>query len=116
MDLLLGSSFMSFAGTDRAEADQLGAAMYAELVWISRTSGYEVQQSLNTAGTPYSIPNLSPEDQAMNPKYLVNGEIVREGNISVVDVMLWELEGSVLLFSQTFDYRRLDDALVMIPF
>jgi hypothetical protein len=108
--------FMSFSGIDRAEADQLGAAMYAELAWISRTSGYEVQQSLNTAETPYSVPNLSPEDQAVNPKYLVNGEIVLEGNISVVDVMLWDMEGSALLFSQTFDYRRLDDALTMIPF
>jgi hypothetical protein len=108
--------FMSFTGADREEADQLGSAMYTELEWISRTSGYTVQQSLDTAETSYSIPDLSPEDQASNPKYLINGEIVQEGNVSVVDLSLWDLESSALLFSQGFDYRLLDDALSMIPY
>jgi hypothetical protein len=108
--------FMAFSGPNAADAEQLGSAMRTELEWISRASGYTVKQSKNTLRSPPSMNGLSVADQAQHPKYLVNGIITREGEDSVVDISLWNLEGPALLFSQAFDYRRLDEALSMMPF
>jgi hypothetical protein len=66
--------------------------------------------------TPPALNRLSSADRAQYPKYLVNGIITQEGEVSVAEVSLWNLEGPALLFSQAFEYRRLDEALSMIPF
>lgn len=109
--------FMTFSGFNTADAAKLGSAMYMELEWISRTSGYTIRQSTNTLKTPPAFDRLSAADQMGNPKYLINGVISQEGEISIVDVSLWTLEDSpALVFSEIFDYRRLDDALSMVPF
>lgn len=109
--------FMTFSGVNTADAAQLGSAMYMELEWISRTSGYTIRQSTNTLKTPPVRERLSAADRMWNPKYLINGVISQEGEISVVDVSLWTLEDPpALIFSEIFDYRRLDDALSMVPF
>jgi hypothetical protein len=108
--------FMSFTGENRAEADQLGEAMRSEFEWISRASPYKTVSSMDTVRTPPALSRLSPVDRALNPEYLVNGIITRDGADTQVEITLWNLETSALLFSQALGYRMVDDALSMVPF
>jgi hypothetical protein len=108
--------FMTFSGANTAEAVQLGEAMRSELEWISRESGYTIKQSTSTLRAPPAMNRLSSADQAQNPKYLINGVITREGGVTVAEISLWNLEGPAMLFSQAFEYRRLDEAMAMMPF
>jgi hypothetical protein len=55
-------------------------------------------------------------DRAVNPQYLINGIISRDGADSLVEISLWSFEGPALLFSQSLGYRTVDDALSMVPF
>jgi hypothetical protein len=109
--------FMTFSGANTMEAARLGSAIRMELEWMSRESGYTIRPSINTLKMPPSRDRLSLADRIHNPKYLINGVISREGGVSVVDISLWTLEDHpALIFSETFDYRRFDDALSMVPF
>lgn len=108
--------FMAFTGPDRAEAEQLGAAMRTELEWISRDSGYTISQSRYTMKRPPSFNGLAAVDMILNPQYLISGIISREGNVLVAEIELWNLESQSLLFSQAFEYRQIGDALSMVPY
>jgi hypothetical protein len=108
--------FMAFTGQDRTETEQLRSAMYTELEWIARSSGYTINQSRYAMKRPPSLNDLAAVDMILKPQYLINGIISRERNISVAEIELWNLENQSMLFSQAFEYQRLDEALFMVPF
>jgi hypothetical protein len=70
---------------------------------------------LNASASPV-FDELSSADQAQNPEYLVNGMITREGEVSIVEVILWNMEGPAEVYSNGFEYRQMDEALSSIPF
>jgi hypothetical protein len=109
---------MAFSGENTADTEQVGSAMRAELEWQTRTSGYSVKQSISTLSASASpvFDELSAADQAQNPEYLVNGMITQEGEVSIVEVTLWNMEGPAEIYSNGFEYRQMDEALSSIPF
>jgi hypothetical protein len=108
--------FAAFTAQDREEANQLASAMQAELEWISRASGYSIHQSRYAMKRPPSLDGLAAVDRILNPQYIINGIITEEGNVSVAEIELWNIESQSLLFSQAFEFRQIDDALSMVPY
>jgi hypothetical protein len=110
---------MTFRGDNEEEAQKLGAAMQTNLAYTLQGSGYVLAPSSHTLTAPSPALNLlSKEDQAKNPRYLINGVLSRKDEVTVADITLWDLkaEPPALFFSQTFGYERFEEVLTIIPF
>ncbi|MDR3130064.1 MAG: hypothetical protein LBU18_00795 [Treponema sp.] len=99
---------MTYSGYDMAAAEQIGSAMRTEMEWMARDSGYVIKQSGNILETDASMDILAAGDRSQNPKYLVNGMLYMDGAESIVDILLWDLEGPSLVFSQSFNSDQTD--------
>jgi hypothetical protein len=100
------------------DAVQLFDAMNAEMTWLGVNSEmFTIAVSRGmTEPPPPSRDNLSAEDLAADPRYIITGGIFEDDGMRIFEIYIWKMEDSSLMGSQELAYNTVDEALGFIPF
>jgi hypothetical protein len=99
------------------DSAKLYDALVSEFGWQGQLNSlYALAETRSPVGDPPNAAALSPQDQALNPRYVLTERLAWDEGIKVLTLNLYQLDNSAMIGNQELGYSDLEQAQAFMAF